>query len=157
MNDRIERIRAFRRITCGSVVVAALAYGCRSETSTQPPATGGRGSITVIAGAGQTDTVLTILPQPLVVQVRDSTGKIATGHTVRFLAVIDTLGNPGVRLTVIGQQNFTSAAFDVADAQGFARAVVQMGVSPGTARVVVTVPELAAVDTVSFTVKPGAP
>jgi Tol biopolymer transport system component len=62
-----------------------------------------------------------------------------------------------VYVSPLDAQNFGTFASDVADAQGRAKTIVKMWNVAGTAKLAVAVPELGVTDTVSFTVKPGAP
>src|SRR5690348_2690597 len=77
------------RIACCTLLVTALTYACDSSTEPRP---GDRG-IRVVSGGNQTDTVLAVLAQPLLVEIRDSTGRLAPGVTVRFKSAFDSNGN----------------------------------------------------------------
>ena len=143
---------------CGNLLVAALASACgRGDDGLTGP---GRddGPIRVVAGGGQPDTVGAVLPQALVVEVRDSTSRISAGSTVRFTRILAQTGNQpyvSVRPPTLG--TFGALASDVTDAQGRASTLVRHGFVAGTARLEVSVPELGLVDTVSFTIDPGTP
>jgi Tol biopolymer transport system component len=152
MDARTGRLRVSRRILCGSLLVAGLTYACSGGSDSTGP--GGARGIRVVAGGGQTDIVNKQLLQALVVEVRDSTGRIAPGITVRFHSVVDVPG-PYVLVSPIEQRQYTYDASDVTDARGQAMTMVQLGTAAGTARVAVTVPELALVDTVSYTATNG--
>jgi len=117
----------------------------------QPPPPVDKTPIRVIAGGQQADTVDAILQQALVVEIRDSTGQLAVGRTVRFTSFIAS-GEPGVKVSALDQQNFGTFASDVADAQGRAKILVQMWDVAGTAKLEVSVPELGVTDTVTYTV-----
>jgi hypothetical protein len=166
MNNRIGHSRVARRGASCTLLFAALTYACSgggSNTATQPlptppaspapqtPLPVNLSAVRVLAGAGQTDTILTVLPQALLVEIHDSTGALAAGRTVRFTPVFN------VRVSPLGQQSFGDLATSVTDAQGLAKSLVKLGLTAGAARLAVAVPALGAVDTVSFTVTRGAP
>jgi hypothetical protein len=140
------------RLVCCTLLSAALTYACGggSDALTHPTPTP---PIRVIAGAGQTDTIGTVLPKALVVEIHDANGKILPGATVRFTSV----DGPGLlRVSPIDAQAFAGFASDVADAQGRAKTLVKLGIGAGTVKLEVAVPELGATDTISYAVKPGA-
>ena len=71
------------RLTDGWPVLAAALLAACSGGSTEP--TRRAPSLQIVAGANVTDTIQSILPQALVVEVHDSTGGIVTpGTVVRF-------------------------------------------------------------------------
>jgi Tol biopolymer transport system component len=142
------------------VLFASFAVSCGgSGAPTEPTPVVDRTPIRVVAGAGQTDTVLATLPQALIVEVRDTTGKLSPGRTVRFTAITLPAGTTGavVRLSPLDQQAFGPFSSNDTDAQGRAKTLVQMGTVAGTASLEISVPELGVSDTISFSVKPGAP
>ena len=158
MTAQTGRSRVSLRIACCTLLVAALSYGCGggSDAPTQPPPLVDKTPIRVVAGGEQSDTVDAILQQALVVEIRDSTGQLAVGRTVRFTSFIAS-GEPGVKVSALDQQDFGTFASDVADAQGRAKTLVQMWDVAGTAKLEVSIPELGVTDTVTYTVKPGLP
>jgi hypothetical protein len=137
--------------------------GCGGGDGTTEPGGGGTPNprFRVIAGGGTSDTVDAKPVQALTVEIRDSTGQIATGRTVRFEALLsDVPGNTFVYSLLVSPlsgSSFTALATDVTDSFGRAKTLVAFGPVAGTARVRVVVPELGTTDTVSYTVKPGAP
>jgi hypothetical protein len=157
MSDQIGRARVSLRLSCRTLLVAAVAYACGggSDAPTQTQS-GGRG-VRVVAGGGQTDTILAPLRQALVVEIRDSTGAVARGASVTFSPVVDRNGAPGVLVSPPDRKEFSIGAGAVADARGQVTLLVKLGTVAGTARLEVTAPALGAIDTVTFTVKPGAP
>lgn len=67
------------------------------------------------------------------------------------------IGPRSVLVSSLTAPGFTLYGTDVADAQGRAKARVKLGVGAGTELLEVSVPELGATDTVTYTVKPGPP
>jgi hypothetical protein len=158
---RITRLSVRRTLAPCAVVLAALTHACGGsggDTPTTPtpvlPKPQGPppnlSGVRIIGGGGQADTIYTILPQALVVEVRDSTGAVAANRTVRFAGANAWMAQPGT----LGFSDFMTA---VTDAQGLAQARVRLGFGVGTARVAVTVTGLGVTDTVSFTVNRGEP
>ena len=153
MTTTMGRVRVSLRIAFCALPLAALTYGCGGSDASTEPAPGTPG-ITIVAGAGQTDTVNTTLLQALVVEVRDAKGRVATGRTVRFTPVPSP--NQGyVLVGPLAAPGFYPFTTDVVDALGRAKALVQFQSSAGTARLEVAAPELGLVDTVAYTIKPG--
>ena len=112
----------------------------------------------VVTGDGQTDTVLATLAQPLIVEVRDSTGRMAGGRAVRFTSLSDDIAERSratARVTPNVDEGFGFDVSDTTDANGHAKAFLRYSIIAGTARVVVAVPDFQVADTVSFTVIPG--
>jgi len=143
------------RVVVPALLVAAFACGGDSGTD---PSKGGRGPIRVISGGGQTDTINATLRQALVVEVRDSTSRLAAGVTVRFTSLGGAYGStPRVFVAPLNQSDFQLFASDVTDPTGRAKTLVSNWSVAGTALLEVAVPELGVVDTVSFTINPGAP
>jgi alpha-tubulin suppressor-like RCC1 family protein len=75
----------------------------------------------MVSGSDQTDTVGVLLAEPLVVRVRGSTGRVAAGQVVDFVA---TQGSGSV-----------SAASDTTDADGLAQVRWTLGTTEGAASV----------------------
>ena len=128
MSDPTRRARLSPRILSCAALAVALTYACGggdSPTQPQKPAVD-RTPIKVVAGSGQTDTIGAKLPQALVVEIRDTSGKLFSGATVRFTS----LGGPALlQVSPIGAQAFAVFASDVADAQGRAKTLLQLGTS----------------------------
>jgi hypothetical protein len=129
-----------------AVVTLAGLSAC-SSSSTAPLA---RAKVTVISGAGQSDTVQATVPGLLTVQV---SGSGSAGAVVQFVPA-DTAD----AYVMAPSGAATPALFvaDTSDANGKASARVVLGTHAGVARVIVRVPALALVDTAAFTVTPGA-
>jgi hypothetical protein len=133
-----------------ALLVAALTYGC--DSSTEP----GSHGIRVVSGSNQTDTVYAVLAQPLVVEIRDSTGRLASGVTVRFRSVLNANGN-SVLVWKADQQKWDIFTTAVVDAKGRASTRMKVMAEAGTMRLEIGVPEWGLADTVTFTSTPGAP
>ena len=169
MSYRLGRLRLARLAASSAMLFTASTYACGgggNDLPTKPgdlpntpepqapeplPPVADLSALRVISGAGQTDTILAVLPQALVVEIRDSASALTAGRTVRFTAVSSVAVSP------LGAQSFTGLATDVSDGQGQAQALVRLGLAAGEARVEVAVPAFGLVDTVSFTVNRGAP
>lgn len=139
------------RVTASIAVLGtAIVVGACSD-STGPE---GLGGIQFISG-NNTDTARAKLTQALVVEVRDSSGRLASaGTVVRFESVAST----GFIEALVGPLTspvFSTFATDETDDNGRAVAVIQLGQKAGPARVVVSVPTLGLVDTARFTVTAG--
>jgi WD40 repeat protein len=138
------------RTACCTLLVAALTYAC--DSSTEP---GSRG-VRVVSGGSQTDTVFAVLAQPLVVEIRDSTGRLASGVTVRFQSLLNSNGN-SVLVWKADQQKWDIFTTAVVDAKGRASTRMKVMAEAGTMRLQIGVPEWGIADTVTFTSTPGAP
>jgi hypothetical protein len=145
-----------RLVDSWPVLAAALLAACSSSTEPTRRAP----SLTIVAGTNVTDTVLSILPQALVVEVHDSTGGLVTpGTVVRFEQVVDP-ANPyyfSAGVAALTSTSFGTFASAVTGQDGRAAVLVQLGTRAGMARVAVTVPILGLTDTARFTVTAGAP
>ena len=137
----------------------ALALGCGdgpAEPSGQLP------DVQIVSGAGRTDTIGVVLPEPLRVRVIDASGRPAAGRVVHFQVlptVRDDSTLPMMLAPVIGHEGsdrLRQTVIDTTDARGAATVRVQMGSGAGTAAVAVAVPELGYADTARYTVAPGA-
>jgi len=168
MADLTGRSHAAARLAGGMMFVAALAYACGgsgSDSATHPtqpteptqpaqpsPPAVNLAALRIVSGTGQTDTIWAILPQPLAVEVHDSTGALVAGRRVRFEGI------NLVNFAPVGQQNFVNPLDVLTDAQGIARVGVRLGGGAGTAPLRVSVPGLGVPDLpVSFTVTRGGP
>lgn len=126
-----------------------LASSCADATDP------GRGTpgIRFLAGVGQADTVDAILPQALVVELRDTLGYLKSGEIVRFQGVPD-----GQALGVASLSGeFSSLVAETTHADGQVAVLVRLGVRAGTALLQVSVPIYGWVDTAEFTVGVGGP
>ena len=155
MNDQTGRQRVSLRILACSLLAAALTYACADGSDFAAPA-GVRG-IRVVAGGGQTDTAHAILSQALVVEVRDSAGRIARGRTVQFKRIVGVPAPAAVLVSPVGIDYWVMDTSDVTDAQGRAKMRVQLMSYVGTALLEVSVPGLGFVDTVEYTITQAKP
>jgi len=150
------------RMTCSFLPILLFA-ACHGDGSAGVGPDPAGASVHAVAGAGVTDTVDAQLTQALIVEVRDSVGHAAPGVVVRFETQqasnpAQGSGSAGARvcaLTVAYCSNYFAS--DTTDAQGRANILVRMGTTPGNAEVRLSVPELGLLDSVSYTVTPGAP
>jgi Tol biopolymer transport system component len=115
--------------------------------------------LSIVLGAGQTDTVLSVMPVPLVVALHEpgavgqivqfqtiaDTGAAAGGQPFAFLQPTDTTSLPATQLAV------------TTDANGAARVYVRLNQSAQRGAIIVRVPVFGIVDTVPETATPGAP
>lgn len=125
------------------------AGACHDATSPQ------RGPLSIVAGSGVTDTVLTKLPQALVVEARGNDGRPLNNVLVRFTSVFGTNTLATARVAPVTGGAFTSIVSDSTDSRGRARALVQLGGTAGAAKIVIDVPEIGLRDTARYTVLPG--
>jgi hypothetical protein len=153
--------RGLRVASCSAIAI--LFAACHGDGSTGPGThfTG----IRAVAGANATDTVQALQAQALVVQVRTDGGAIARGVVVRFESQppADTTRRyePAVFVCSLstaacGDTYSNQFVTDTTDAEGRAKAIIRMGTVAGRAVVKLGVPELGMVDSVAFTVTPGA-
>ena len=160
----------FRRMPFARVAVLATLVACGAAEQTSPEvAPGSPATIRVVSGEGQTDSALAILAARIVVEVRDSAGRLVRNAPVMFAP----LSEPGADWREGPAASFCSNS--VVDScieyahrdsafNGQASAIVRLGRRAGTARVQVSLVEtpLALLetpiaDTATLTVKPGAP
>ena len=148
-------------VRCGKVLMLVTSViGCGSESTSPKPGESGP-PFRVVAGGGSTDTIEARLLQALIVELRDSTGTLARGKTVRFEAQPPTDPNRQferqIAVASLAAGSYGTFTTDVTDSLGRAKALIAFGSVAGSARVTVSVPELGRADTVTYTVKPGSP
>jgi len=158
MHLTISPSRACRALAAG--MLCALAAAACGDGPVTPREEGTPGLTVVTATAA--DSVGAVLPQTLVVEVRDAEGRLAAGTPVRFEA--SRAARPGgggsvptAELGAPGASSFQPVATATTDAQGRAAVQVRLGPVPGTAEIAVTVPPLGFSGTARYTVNPGAP
>jgi len=143
-----------------SISLLVLINSCGSDHVGGPPF---GPALRIVLGGGVTDTVDAHV-LPLVVEVRDQSGKPDSRSLVRFES--QTVSNPPNPLFDAGvfvcpvppcPAGLFAASVDSTDAQGRATAGVRLGHKAGKWFVRITAPELGLADSVSYTVMPGAP
>ena len=152
--------RKARATFCISLIL--LLANCGED----PTAPGGEPGIRAVAGAGITDTVDAEPLQPLVVEVRDQSGALASGVVVRFEPTAAS-GTPyyiyeaAVLVCALSapyclDYSASPPVIDTTDARGRATVMVRMGHAAGPAVVRLIVPEFGFADSATFTITPGA-
>jgi hypothetical protein len=141
-----------RTLTLRVWIALAFAAGCGDSTG--PPVS----RMTVLSGAGMSDTVFTPLPDPLVVLVRDETGMPALGVPVRFEVLPPPFpsNTRGAFLYITPDRQAGFVFIDTTDVNGEARVYIRLGTLAGTAQVVADAPSLALSTTATYTVLPGS-
>lgn len=143
-----------RRIVIGrtapsAILVVALSLG--SCTEPNPPDVGAPG-LRVLPGAGQADTIESLLDAPLVIELRDVDGLPVVGASIRFLT--------GTSRILVGPPDLLSPLHDATtDARGRASTRVGFGriAGPATVRIFRRPSELFAADSAvaTYTVLAG--
>jgi Tol biopolymer transport system component len=153
------RVTAVARLT---LVAAALASACGDPAS--PRRYTAPASLRVVSGDEATDTIAQWLPQPLVLEVRDSTGAALPGAIVRFEPIrTPNPSNPYAgsidRVLLSPPDSTTARNFlaGVTDAQGRVAVRIQLAQWAGRVGVVASAPEGAVTDTAWFTALPDRP
>jgi hypothetical protein len=134
-------------------VASAFALACLACSDPENGPSGEPG-IHVVAGANQSDTVLTTFVQALVIDVTTPQGPIE-GVIVRFDATLaDDV--PTLRVAPLaGQSVFSPSTTIATDTRGRASVRIQLGIVAGPAAVQISVPELGYSATATYTVEPG--
>jgi hypothetical protein len=142
------------------IAVAGLALGSlvgcsEGGTLPEPPGTPG---LRVVSGGDASDTIGAILPQALIVEVRDAEGYLQPGVSVVFSVV--AAGNDAaaddLSVANLSSQQFRGSLSETADSRGRASALVRLGSKAGSAVISVAAPSLGLQTTASLTVRPGA-
>lgn len=153
----------------GALLCAAASVlftlGCGSASVTggdAPPPVTVKAGLNVVSGAGQTDSVLALLPEQLIVQLGDANGRPIAAKEVQFTVVRPAGTELKMHLCRISDLMACddSSAREiqyVTDAIGQARCRAKLGRMAGVARVAIGVPELGWTDTISFTAVAGTP
>jgi hypothetical protein len=137
-----------------TLLTVALVCACAGDVSGPGALTGSPG-IRLVAGGGQSDTVDVVLAQALIVEVRDTLGRLAPNQVVRFETRPDTQASVG--LAPITGQTFSSFVAETTSALGQAGVLIQLGTKAGIARLYLSVPAFAWADTATVTVGAGGP
>lgn len=151
MNKKvIDRARA---LSAGATLLLLGAVACKNPAEPEPA------GIRVVSAAGVSDSITAFLPEPLVVEVRDSAGLRMRGVVVRFEANLVKYRGfdvPSAYLSASTPDNYREAAETVTDATGRAAVRVRLGVVAGPATIRITVPPLGFTGSTGFTVVAGA-
>jgi hypothetical protein len=134
-------------------VAIALACLACSDPDDEPP---GDPGVNVVAGANQSDTVLTTFVQALVVEVITPQG-FAEGVVVRFDARLVEQQPTLLVAPLVGQSVFQPSTAIATDSRGRASVRIQLGAIAGPAEVLISVPEFGYSASATFTVEPGLP
>jgi len=140
-----------RRVTWCLAVVTATS--CANETG---PADVGPPGLRLVAGAGVEDTITAVLPQALVVEVRDESGR-ALPHVEMRVAAASPGGIPNVAVASVTSLFFQWLLVDTTDARGRVVLLVRLGGKPGPATLAIAAPALGLQATATYTVREGAP
>jgi hypothetical protein len=132
-----------------ALLLTAGLVGCGSSTG--PHANG----LSVVSGAGQSDTILSTLPRSVVVQLYEPGGLY--GHVVQFSSVFSG-SNPLNAYAYVRRLDWQFAgtfAVDTTSSEGRAEIEVVLGPIAGPARILVSVPDFGITDLITFTATPG--
>ena len=137
------------RLTISAVAIAAL--GCSNST-----APSGRAPLSFDSGNDQSDTIETVLAQPLVVRLsRVPSGQSVANQEVQFASI--PFDGSAYRAFMLppGATYRQASATATTNASGVAQMTIVLGVSTGIGRIVVSVPAFGYADTAQFTVSAG--
>lgn len=153
-----RRARRPRLVVAASLVTLAIIAACKDGTG---PARG-PGGMRIVAGAATTDTIGGRPVQALVVEVRDSIGRVLRGADVHFRAVVRASNDPfqfGQETMVLRsrQDQLMLGVNDSTDANGRAWVQYVYGTIAGEGGIEFSVPALGYVDTARYTILPGKP
>jgi hypothetical protein len=153
MNSKlIYRARALVGVA-GAALLLLGVTACKNPAEPEPA------GIRVVSAAGVSDSITAFLPEPLVVEVRDSAGQRLRGVTVRFEANLVKYRGfdvPSAYLSASTPDNYREAAETVTDATGRAAVRVRLGVVAGPSTIRITVPTMGFSGSAGFTAVPGA-
>ena len=111
-----------------ALISVALAAACADSTDPTPQAVPG---LQFVAGKAQSDTIEAVLPQTLVVELRNNANAVIPGVEVRFEVQPDTVAM--ATLSRSDAAAFNTSVLDTTDAQGRAQVKVRLGHRPGQA------------------------
>jgi hypothetical protein len=146
-----------------SLLTFAVAAACGDDT-TSPRRYTAPASLQVVSGDEVTDTIGQWLPEPLVLEVRDSTGAALPGTIVRFHSMMTSIPSDPfaglfdrVLFSPPDSQRARRLYTGVSDAHGRVAVRIQLAQWSGRVFVVAAAPEGGVTDTAWFTVLPGEP
>jgi hypothetical protein len=139
----------------GTATITARAGTVSAEVVVHVTRTSG---IRILSGGGVADTLTAVLPQPLVLEVRDAEGRPMAGARLDLESVyLSPSYNPSVTFFTSQPDEYTFTAGLTTDSLGRASVRLRLGVSSGAGGVVLRRTAGPFMDTVPFTVRPGAP
>ncbi len=153
--DKCRHAASLAVLAVASIVSLTLA-SCRDTaglgTDAAPP------GLRVIAGAGVSDTIDATLPNPVIVELRDSTGRAPSGQVLRVAVTVTAPAYfPNAAIAKSATGSYVVSYVDTTDAAGRASVHVRLGRQAGpTGIIVLTADERWQTDA-SFTILPGAP
>jgi hypothetical protein len=144
---------------CAATTLVALA-ACAGSVA-EPERGGGTPGLRIVSSGTASDTISSVLAQPLSVEVTDTTGRPAAGRFVVFEVVPATQARPTgfyepLAIAREGDALLRSVILDTTDARGRAAVGVRLGSVVGASAVRINVPELGFVDTARYTTLVGA-
>jgi Tol biopolymer transport system component len=151
---RLSVVRGASLYCVVSIAAAIASCGDPTGPSVGPP------GLRIVAGSDVTDSAGALLPQALIVELRNDRGHPLAGAEVRFIAVPYGPTRPSLTEAwsrQIDSDRMSAETVDTTDGGGRARVQVQLGIVAGNARLAVYVPSTGALDTARFTVVPGKP
>lgn len=132
-------------------LVAASFGACGGDATGPGHLYGDPALLQLLAGGSRTDTVHAVLPEAVLVEVRDAAGVPIPGIEIRFQPIALNLG----KFSAAGFQGL--AVVERTDATGRAGVRVQLDTIPGAARLRISVSGSQLADTIAYTILPGAP
>ena len=137
----------------GFFTFCLLGVAACTDSTAPPPA--GLPGLRIVAGDGTTDTIGAVVSQAVIAELRDNDGRPIRGAVVAFESLAN-VGAPWVWVRRLDADFFRQSVVDTTDANGRAKAQVELGYITGPAELRITSAAVEAVDTVRFTVAPGA-
>ncbi len=142
-----------KALGCGFFTFCLLGVAACGDATAPPPA--GPPGLRIVAGEGTADTIGAVVSQAVIVELRDSDGRPIRGAVIQFESIA-SLGGPWVWVRRLDADFFKPSVVDTTDANGRAKAQVELGYIMGPAQLRITAAGVEAADTVRFTVAPGA-
>jgi hypothetical protein len=134
-------------------LLALIVAACQDGAG---PGAGGAG-LTILSGGSGSDTIGAVLSHPLIVQLRDQSGRPAPGVEVVFTTPSDSAGQLRLMLRKQPLLGFAQSVRDTTDESGEASATVGLGYIAGPGTVIASVSGPGTQVTGSYLVLPGAP